>query len=307
MQALHSYYLVYWETEDTTKRPVRAIPLLGSYQVRMFPVYEKVRNMISLITNERIFFILTPSEDEMRLWYTSLSRVIARLNAAGSPEQTNIPLLEDDAGVPIDCDSIYSNMNGMASDGDTFVDEGLYERIEELDLTAEEEEEEEEEEGEGVAGVQDNKSSVDFDMKRGEIHHALRPVVQPIQRSTTDISSAGSTSGVTARDGQQRPSSVKTNRPPVEEKIYDEVENIWSVVGEGRGGGGVGGESSDNRFKVDICKDLLTLTLKSTAIMNTAGSSDTTSMSSCISGSDPSGRDGFFVSHGCYEVTLRKR
>ena len=220
--------------------------------------------------------------------------------------QTNVSLLEDDAGVPIDCDSIYSNMNGMASDGDTFVDEGLYERIEEL--TAEEEEEEEKE-GEGVAGLQDNASSTDFDMKRGEIHHALRPVAQPIQRSTTDISSAGSTSGVTARDGQHRPSSVKTNRPPVEEKIYDEVENIGSVVGGGGGGergGGVRGESSD-MFKVDICKDLLTLTLKSTAIMNTAGSSNTTSMSSCISGSDPSGRDGFFVSHGCYEVTLRKR
>ena len=49
----------------------------------------QVRNMISLITNERIFFILTPSEDEMRLWYTNLSRVIARLNAAGSPEQVS--------------------------------------------------------------------------------------------------------------------------------------------------------------------------------------------------------------------------
>ena len=50
--------------------------------------------------------------------------------------------------------------------------------------------------------------------------------------------------------------------------------------------------------KVDLCEDLLILTLKSTSIMNTAGS---------ISGSDPSGRDGFSVIHGCYEVTLRKR
>ena len=46
MQGLHSYYLVYWETEDTTKRPVRAIPILGSHQVRMFPVYEKVTVII---------------------------------------------------------------------------------------------------------------------------------------------------------------------------------------------------------------------------------------------------------------------
>ena len=53
--------------------------------------------------------------------------------------------------------------------------------------------------------------------------------------------------------------------------------------------------------KVDIFEDLLTLTLKSTGIMKTAGSGNTTSMSSCISGSDPNGRDGFFVSHGCYE------
>ena len=62
MQALHSYYLVYWETEDTTKRPIRAIPLLGSYQVRMFPVYEKVI----------VIILIDPVLNTVCMWFKAL-------------------------------------------------------------------------------------------------------------------------------------------------------------------------------------------------------------------------------------------
>ena len=110
---------------------------------------------------------------------------------------------------------------GMERDGDTFFDEGLYE---ELNSTFEEE-------YEGGVGVQDNASSTDFATKRGEIHHALMPVVRPIKRSVTDVSSAGSTSDMNKEICTVINERVCANIGPA----------IAGERGGGRGGGGGGG------------------------------------------------------------------
>ena len=95
MQKLHTYYLVYWENEDVKKRPLRAIPIQESHQVRMFATYENENNMVSLVTNERIFFFVAPNENEMKSWYQHLATVIRTLREQTNNQQMSFEFPDD--------------------------------------------------------------------------------------------------------------------------------------------------------------------------------------------------------------------
>ena len=291
MQKLQNYYLVYWESEDTKKRPLRAIPLLGSYQVRMFPTYEKVKNMISLITNERIFFVLAPSAEEMQSWYNHLSNVIGSLdvegesNASPCTDVATQPLPDDHGGEPVDYNSIYSNITKMKNDGDTLVDWEHYSKPESVLSTDIDE----------VPAVQDSASSMNspYGVYKGPVSS-----LPHLHRSYTDnvsMRSKESNLATTSSGSKQRPFSVPVCRSVGEKPETEEIyERIDESVAENEEKNEVGARYSSN-YKLNISGELLTLSLTS---------ADSTSSS--VSGIDPAvGR--LLISHGCYEVTLKKK